>query len=60
MTYVDYLRMVRMRHQALDLIPSLLVLMLAVLPVEGEPVGTACLTDGPQFACWLDATKPHD
>ena len=58
MTYVEYLQMVHQRNHALDLLPSLLVLMLAVVPVPtGEVYGKACLNDGPQFACWLAANS---
>ena len=53
MRYVDYVRMVQLRKTALNLIPSLLVLVLAVLPTEPSVDGIACLSDGPQFACWL-------
>lgn len=52
MTYAEYLTMVHQRNRAADLIPSLLVLVLAVWPrPDLEPM--ACLSDGPQFACWL-------
>jgi len=47
--------MVALRHRALDLIPSLVVLMLAVVGPVTDVDDDQCQTsDGPQYACWLE------
>jgi len=52
---IDYQRMVALRHRALDLIPSLVVLMLAVVGPVTDVDDDQCQTsDGPQYACWLE------